>query len=197
LGYLEFDTGYPSYTWQDMDGNTALITRASDMAVARGIAVFNAAGNSGMPTGGRGNTLVAPADGDSVVTVGGTFPDGVRYFNSSVGPTANQPPRLKPDVMAQGAAVWIASAGGATHYGFSAGTSFACPLAAGVAALLLSVHPQATPLQIRDALRLTASNASSPDHFQGWGVVDAVAALDRLSGAVQPASWSQVKGKFR
>ena len=149
------------------------------------------------PTGGRGNTLVAPADGDSVVTVGGVGSSGVRYPTSSVGPTANQPPRIKPDVMAQGGAVYIAGTGSTTEFGYNAGTSFACPLAAGVAVLLLSQHPTATPMQIRDALRTTATNAAQPNNFYGWGVVDATAALDRLETAVHSTSWSSLKGAYR
>ena len=39
----------------------------------------------------------------------------------------------------------------------------------------------ATPMQIRDALRLTASQATNPDALMGWGIVDAVAAHDWLS----------------
>ena len=36
-------------------------------------------------------------------------------------------------------------------------------------------------MQIRDALRLTASNAASPNNQYGWGIVNAVAALNYLS----------------
>jgi hypothetical protein len=56
-----------------------------------------------------------------------------------------------------------------------------CPLVAGVAALLLSARPDVTPTQIRDALRLTASQASTPDNLLGWGIVNAEAALDWLN----------------
>ncbi len=51
-----------------MDGNTARITIAADLAAKWGIFVVNSASNSGYhPTH---NTLGAPADGDSVITVG-------------------------------------------------------------------------------------------------------------------------------
>jgi subtilisin family serine protease len=197
LGYLEYFPPSTSWTWEDMDGNTTVITRAADMAVARGIAVFNAAGNDGVPTGGRGNTLLAPADGDSVVTVGGVLPSGERYVTSSMGPTTDQPPRIKPDLMAMGAAVWVAATGSTTHYAFSSGTSLACPLAAGAAALLLSAAPQATPIQLRDALRSTASRANQPDNQYGWGIIDAPAALARLTTAVHATSMTRLKSAYR
>ena len=64
LSYLEYDPPHTSYTWEDMDGNTARITIAADLAVKWGIFVVNSASNSGYnPTH---NTLGAPADGDSV-----------------------------------------------------------------------------------------------------------------------------------
>ena len=47
LGYLDFDPPYPSYTWQDMDGNTCRITNGADYAVSIGIFVANSAGNNG------------------------------------------------------------------------------------------------------------------------------------------------------
>jgi subtilisin family serine protease len=138
-----------------------------------------------------------PADGDSVIAVGGVLPDSTRYPTSSVGPTAGANPRIKPDVMALGGAVWIAATGSVTHFAQSAGTSFACPLAAGVAALLLQAQPNATPIQIRDAMRSTATRAATPDNLYGWGIVDAPAALAYLTTAVQPAAWTDVKGMFR
>jgi len=195
LGYLDYDPPIPSWTWQDMDGNTTLITRAADMAVARGIVVVNGAGNNGFdPTH---NTLLAPADGDSVITVGGVLPDSVRYVSSSCGPTTDNPPRIKPDIMTMGGLDYIALATGTSQYTFSAGTSFACPLAAGVVALLLQARPSATPMQIREALRATASNSSSPNNQYGWGIVNAVAALQHLTTGVQATSWTAIKGAYR
>ncbi len=203
LGYLTWDDAFSgqNLTWQDLNGNTAIMTRAADHAVALGIVVVTAAGNEGASTQGH-NTLLVPADGDSVITAGGVWiPPGAteseRYFTSSVGPTTSLPPRIKPDVAAQGAAVYIAGTGSTTAYGYSAGTSFACPLVAGVAAMLLSACPSATPLQIRDALRSTANHAANPDNQVGWGVVNATAALAALQTPVTPVSFSDLKKRFR
>lgn len=194
LGYLDYQEPFPSWSWEDMDGNTTIITRAADMAVSRGIIVVNAAGNQGSNL--FHNTLLAPADGDSVITVGGVHAqDGSLYPSSSVGPTTSDPPRLKPDVMAPGTAVYVA--GTNNDYGYSAGTSFSAPLAAGVCALLLSARPQSTPMQVLDALRVTASRASVPDNVWGWGIVNAVAALEQLRTPVRPASWTALKGAYR
>ncbi len=182
LGYLTYDFPYTSWTWQDMNGNTTVITRAADAAVARGIVVVNSAGNSGSSTH---NTLGAPADGDSVLTVGAVTSSGTRSSFSSVGPTTSSPPRIKPDVMAQGSSVVVASSTNTTVYTTSSGTSFSCPLAAGVAALVVQVRPNATPIQVMNAMRNTASRSSTPDNQYGWGILNALAAIDALPVPIQ------------
>ncbi len=181
LGYLDYNTGFPSWTWEDMDGRTTVITRAAAMAVRKGILVVNSAGNEGYdPTH---NTLGAPADADSVLTVGAVNLGGKRTSFSSVGPTTASPPRIKPDVMALGTGVYVASSTQTDGYSpLAQGTSFACPLAAGVAALLVKARPDATPMEIVNAMRQTASQASAPDNLMGWGVVNALAAYNLLSG---------------
>ncbi len=187
LGYLTYDPPYTGYTWQNMDGNTAMITRAANMAVAKGIVVVNSAGNNGFDTH---NTLNAPADGDSVLSVGAVNADGTRSGFSSVGPTTSSPPRIKPDVMALGTGVKTASPTNPAGYLFGQGTSHACPLVAGVVALLLHARPSATPVEIMDALRATGSRSATPDNLYGWGVVDAAAALGYLGGQIPPTSYS-------
>ena len=173
LGYLDFDPPYTSYTWEDMDGNTATITIAADLAVAKGIFVVNSAGNEGFHS--TRNTLIAPADGDSVFSIGAVNSSGVRTSFSSVGPTVDG--RIKPDVMAMGSGVYYAALSG-NQYWSGGGTSFSCPLVSGVSALLLEANPGLTPMELRDIFRNTSSQSSNPDREYGWGIVDALAALN-------------------
>jgi subtilisin family serine protease len=174
LGYLEFDSPYTSYTWQDMNGNTLPITIAADLAVNKGIIVSNSAGNNGS---GSVNTLGGPADGDSVLTVGAVTSSGTRSSFSSVGPTTDSPPRIKPDVMAMGSNNYYAGTSG-NVYNSGDGTSFSCPLTSGVCALVLSANKNLTPMQVIGILRKTASNSSSPNNTIGWGIIDASLAVD-------------------
>lgn len=166
-----YDPPYPSYTWQDMNGVNTIVTRAGNRATELGITVVNSAGNDGdAPTGQ--NTLGGPADGFDVVTVGAVGSTGIRSSFSSVGPTADG--RIKPDVMAKGSSVTVAS--GPSGYGTSSGTSFSCPLTAGVAALVLQANPGLTPKQVVEALRQTASRSNTPDRYYGWGIANAAKA---------------------
>ncbi len=176
LAYLEFDAPYTSYTWQDMNGNTMPITKAADLAVNKGMVVSNSAGNNGSSTH---NTLGGPADGDSVLTVGAVTTSGTRASFSSIGPTTDNPPRIKPDVMALGSGNTIATLTSTTSYSSSgSGTSFSCPLTSGVCALVLSANKSLTPMQVVGILRKFASNSSSPNNQMGWGIIDASLAVD-------------------
>ena len=179
LGYDTYDSPYTSWTWADMNGRTTVIAKAAVMAARKGIIVVNAAGNEALTRDGQPNTLLTPADADSILSVGAVTPAGVLTYFSSYGPTSDG--RIKPDVVAVGSGITAASGSAANAYvtGIQ-GTSFACPIAAGVAALVLKAHPSATPMQIIGALKATASLASAPDRKLGWGSIDAVAAINYL-----------------
>ncbi len=192
LGYLDFDAPYVSWTWQNMDGKTTVITRAAEMAVRKGVVVVNSAGNNGNNT--IHNTLNAPGDADSVIAAGAVDISGNRAGFSSVGPTTSIPPVIKPDVMAPGVAVAVASAVNDTSYGFAQGTSFSCPFTAGVAALILKAHPRATPADVMGWMKATASNSSAPDNLMGWGIVDAAAAI--AYSTMQPSASLQLLPSF-
>lgn len=169
LGYREFDPGQTSYTWMDMDGNTAVSTIGADIAASRGILVVNSAGNEG-PAIPPENSIIAPSDGDSVCAVGAVSSSGNRASFSSMGPTADG--RTKPDVMAQGLGTVCASPSNPTGYTSASGTSLSCPLVAGAAALILQVNPTWTNMQILEALKNTADNASTPTNTYGWGIIN-------------------------
>ncbi len=197
LGYLEYDPPFQSYTWQDMDGNTARITRAADLAVSKGIAVFVSAGNEGMDA--THNTLGAPADGDSVISVGAVDASRSRAYFSSVGLTVDG--RVKPDIMAMGQGVRVASSYTLNGYSQSSGTSFSCPLAAGVGALILSQRPNISPVELANSLRSTADNASNPNREYGWGIINGLAALNSIPAmsiddAAQTPSDIRVYGNY-
>lgn len=170
LGYNDW------YSYESMDGNTAPITRAADLAVKKGIVVVTAAGNEGN-SGWR--YILAPADGDSVIAVGAVYSNGGIVGFSSRGPSYDG--RIKPDIVAMGAGVSCVAippaTGTGTAYTTADGTSLATPLAAGVAALLLSAHPDLTPMQVREALLKTADRAVEPDNNYGYGLIDALAAI--------------------
>ncbi len=180
LGYIDYDFPYTSYTWEDMDGNTALITIAGDLAVGKGIVVVNSAGNEGFNS--SHNTLGAPADGDSIIAVGAVTSSGVRTSFSSVGPSADG--RIKPDLMAMGSNVYHAGSSG-NQYWTGGGTSYSCPLVAGVCALIIQKNPNLTPMEVLQVLRSTATRSTNPDNEYGWGIINALSAMNLVTIPVE------------
>ena len=173
LGYLEFDGPNTSYTDLDMDGATAISTQAAERAASHGVVVVNSAGNAGFNP--LHNTLGAPADGKRVLAVAAVTSAGARASFSSIGPSADG--RIKPDVAAQGVAVKLASPASASGYVLGNGTSFSCPLTAGVAALVLQAHPHYSVKQVLGVIRAASSQAGAPDNLLGYGIVNALKAI--------------------
>lgn len=173
LGYLDW------YTYADMDGETAVITRAATVAVRRGIVVVNSMGNEGDTPYAK---MAAPADAEGVISVGAVDAVGSRVAFSSIGPTFDG--RIKPDVMAMGEDTYTVHPFVIGDYIRLNGTSFSAPLVAGVAALLLEAYPHWTPGKVQSVLRGTAGQAAAPDTLNGYGIVHALNALKTESRGV-------------
>ena len=171
LGYNIWDDG-SGYTYEQLDGATALTTRAAQMAADRGLVVVVSAGNEG---DGPWRYITAPADAPGVITVGAVDSGDSLAVFSSRGPTADG--RVKPDLVAPGVGLVTADIRGG-GYTRARGTSFAAPLVSGACALLLQIHPGWGPDQLLQALRASAADlgAAGPDTLYGWGLVDALGA---------------------
>ncbi|MFZ4520899.1 MAG: S8 family serine peptidase [Bacteroidales bacterium] len=163
LGYTEFGTAANSHTYASMDGNTTPVTRAADLAASRGILVVNSAGNDGA---NAWHYISAPADGDSVFTLGAVDWQGSYAYFSSTGPTFDR--RIKPDVVTQGQGSTVVSPDGSVGQG--SGTSFSSPIMAGALACLWQSTPAFSAEQLRVAVRNTASKAFTPDSLYGYGI---------------------------
>ena len=165
LGYTIFDDNSTNHSYADMDGNTTVITRAADIAASKGILVIASAGNSGASAW---HFIGAPADADSVLTIGAVNASGDYASFSSTGPTYDG--RIKPNVVAQGQGSTIIDFSGNVSGGN--GTSFSCPILAGLAACLWQAVPNMTNMQIISAIEQSASQYSNPDSLLGYGIPD-------------------------
>ena len=163
LGYTDFDFPSRSYTYEDMNGRNALITRAADFAAATGMLIITSAGNEGNKPWKH---ISAPADADSVLSVGAVDSLGRLASFSSVGPTADG--RLKPNLVAQGVAAAVISPAGAIVR--ANGTSFSGPILSGLAVCFWQANPSLTNMQVIRYLERSASQATNPDNRFGHGI---------------------------
>ncbi|MEN3046817.1 MAG: S8 family peptidase [Candidatus Hydrothermales bacterium] len=176
LGYSDW------YEKKDMNGKTAISSRAASKALSKGILVFTAAGNvSHKDTTKADTTIVAPGDADSVITVGGVKLDGKIWNGSAFGPTSDG--RIKPDVVAPYTSVTlykeITQTGDSIYsYSQAQGTSVSTALMAGFAASILSAHPSWDARKLYLSIIMSSSKYLSPDNIYGYGIPDALKALN-------------------
>ncbi|MCG0314767.1 MAG: S8 family serine peptidase [Calditerricola sp.] len=138
-------------------------------AEQRGVVVVAATGN-------RGTRVEYPAAFPTVLAVGAVDSSDRWLHYSNYGPEV--------DVVAPGTRVYTTALGGGYDYARD-GTSMAAPQVAAVAAMLKALHPQWTPRQIRNQIRLTADDVGLPgwDEKTGFGRLNAYRAVT----AVLPA----------
>ncbi|HHZ64451.1 MAG TPA: hypothetical protein EYN51_02965 [Flavobacteriales bacterium] len=160
LGYTN-NRYFPS----DMDGKKSLVTRAANMAAAKGMLVLNAIGNDGDI---EWKYLGAPADADSVLSIGGIseLTEYHIYF-SSYGPTADM--RRKPNVCAYGYALVAGKEGTEVAYG----TSFSTPLVSGFAACAWQSNKSLDNMEIFKKIEASADLYPYYDYAHGYGVPQA------------------------
>lgn len=174
LGYTTFDDARYDFTYADMNGSTAFITRGADIAFSRGMIIVCSAGNSGNDTW---HYIGAPADGFNVLSVGAV--DGNENISSfsSFGPTSDG--RIKPDVDAKGVATTLINSFGGVSTGN--GTSFSSPVICGVIACFWQANPLKTNFEIIQLIKESSHLYTDPTNQEGYGIPDFEIAFNTLS----------------
>lgn len=167
-------------------------------AIRSGVFVCFAAGNNHYdvlcghdPRDSGPNTIWGPNSHDEVVSVGTVNRDltncdpATPHANSSRGPGEWAKATRKPDCVAPtyGEVIWGTSLRKMRWWG----TSGACPQVAGLAALILSVQPAASPAQVGDIIRQSCSRLPESPNCVGHGLIDCASALD-MATALEPGS---------
>ncbi|MUU78363.1 S8 family serine peptidase [Winogradskyella endarachnes] len=166
LGYTDYDNSNYNYTPADMNGQVTFIARGASIAAEKGILVVVSAGNSGATAW---QTVGSPADSPDVLSIGAVDAAGNYVAFSSQGGAA-QVGYQKPDVVARGGAAYVISE--YDNIVQNNGTSFSGPIMCGGIASLWQAIPDASPSEIMDFVRESASQYTTPDDFLGYGIPD-------------------------
>lgn len=165
LGYTTFDDSYTNYSYEDMNGQTAISSKAAKIASEKGILVINSAGNSG---NNGWKYIGAPADVYSVISLGAIDVNKAVTNFSSRGFAYNNV--IKPTVMSVGRNTVCYYHKG--EYFSGNGTSFSSPLMAGLIASLWSKYPTLSPDQIRYLIPYISDRYNLPNSDYGYGIPD-------------------------
>ncbi|KQV84864.1 peptidase S8 [Massilia sp. Root351] len=140
---------------------SAAVQSAAQYMRSKGGLVFVSAGNNGKDEG------LAPTS--TMIVVSATDGSDTKASWSSYGNFVS--------LAAPGSGIWTTSKGGL--YQTWNGTSFAAPVAAAAAALLMSARPDLSPAQVETILFNTAKDlgAAGRDNLYGYGRVNAAAAM--------------------
>ncbi|PTX58275.1 serine protease AprX [Melghirimyces profundicolus] len=160
------------------------VSQAVEKAWEQGITVVAAAGNDGPEAG----TVASPGIHPRIITVGASDDknsdeirdDGAASF-SSRGPTPDG--ITKPDILAPGVNITSLRVAYSyidkispdsrvdRHYTTLSGTSMSTPIVAGLAAVLLTRHPEWSPDQVKETLIRSGRDLGLPPNTQGAGLV--------------------------
>ncbi|RMD63590.1 MAG: hypothetical protein D6824_05115, partial [Planctomycetota bacterium] len=170
-------------TFSNPDPSTTVLSPAlADSAIAVGAWVH------------RDNWINASGQ---LIDVSSMWPAGALAGYSSRGPRIDG--LLKPDVTAPGCYTIAArdstpgladkpenvidndglnlNGSGPAQYFARAGTSMAAPVVAGTIALMLQANPTLSPSEVYNALTSTAGTAATPNNDRGFGMIDALSAV--------------------
>lgn len=155
-----------------LDSGSDFLHAAVQYATDRGVVICASTGNTGQPG------VKYPAKYSETIAVGATDNLDVIAEFSTTGPEVT--------VTAPGVDIlstWDDIFSQPT-YAYQSGTSSACPLVAGVVALMLSERPELNTQGVKSLFKITSIDKGAPgfDHLYGYGRIDAYRAVGAAKG---------------
>lgn len=159
-----------SYSGPDSSSN---LTTATYIKSIGGLLVW-AAGNDNR------NLTFGNRDNDDIIIAGATNSSDNKASFSAYGQYV--------DVTAPGESVLTCDSGSNSDYAYVSGTSFACPITAGLCALIWSADPSLTPNEVEAILKNGVDDLGSAgaDNTYGYGRVNIYGSLSLIGGGTNP-----------
>ncbi len=167
-----------SYSGVDSSSN---LTTATYVKNNGGLMVW-AAGNDGR------NLTLGDRDNDDLIVAGATDQNDNSASFSNYGKFV--------DLVAPGVDIYTTHSSGNSSYTSSSGTSFSCPLTAGLCALIFSANSSLTPDQVENTLKQSADDlgTSGVDNTFGYGRINVNEAMLISGGGGDPITDIKVNG---
>jgi len=150
----------------------------ADYCYNKGCVMLASAGNEG----NQGNPINYPAAYDHVIAVGSVNGNDTKASSSQYGTWIDV---MSPGGTYSGYGVFSTAY---TGYTTMSGTSMACPVAAGLCGLILSVNPNLTPDKVEEVLETTCDNidVQNPSYVgqMGAGRINAYAAVQEAQNTI-------------
>jgi len=155
-----------SYSGVDSSSN---LTTATYVKSIGGLLVW-AAGNDNR------NLTFGNRDNDDIIVAGASTSSDTRASFSAYGQFV--------DVIAPGQSVLTTDSGSDSDYAYVSGTSFACPMTAGLCGLIWSYDPSLTPDEVEDILKQGVDDlgAAGVDNTYGYGRINIFGSLSLVNG---------------
>jgi subtilisin family serine protease len=152
-------------------GYIAMVQNIVDATVESGVLIVTASGNQGRDID---KYTYIPACLKNVLTVGATDINDQPASFTNFGKLTH--------VFAPGTGIYSTGFPGNSLYVYDQGTSFSCPLTAGVAGLVWAKHPDWSPKFVTRQIIQTCDNVVNPSNrAKYWGRVNAYAALSNTT----------------
>ena len=177
IGYNYYDDINTSHTWDELEGEKVMASRAVNIASQKGMMVVVSAGNDG---NGKWKYISFPADASGALTIGAVDINNKVAKFSSKGFIKNN--YIKPNLSALGYKIPILNLQEQIIDGF--GTSFSTPVISGLMACLWQAFYEAKAEDLVSYVQQSASSYLSPNARIGYGVPNFKIAYDLLNESI-------------
>jgi len=163
-----------SMSWGGL-GESQILKDALDYAYSKNVVLVAAAGNNNLDLDHTPYHFT-PAGYKNVISVAATDE------NDEIAGFSNYGRQI--DIAAPGVNILSTIPTYITNYSNKSGTSMACPYAAGLAGLILSINPNLNPSMVKTIIQSSTDELNPSDKFIGFGRINAFTSINKTANSI-------------